>query len=152
MLTREQIAARVARELPDGASVSLDPAWADEIKAKLPAGVSLQEPAQGEVDVAVIAPESITVAGEFPGDVRAAKTVFAIIAQHRSADGISRVLKADASLPNKAQRVISNLALFDVTPEGLVMREVAQGVSALEVQLESDSPLLASDELRLMNV
>jgi acyl CoA:acetate/3-ketoacid CoA transferase beta subunit len=152
MLTREQIAARVARELPDGASVSLDPTWAEEIKAKLPAGVRVKEPAEGEVEVAVVAPASITVAGEFAGDVRAAKTVFVIIAQHRSADGVSRVTKPDPSLPNKAQRVLSNLALFDVTPEGLVMREVAQGVSALEVQLESDSPLLASDELRLMNV
>ncbi|HEX5657256.1 MAG TPA: hypothetical protein VFX59_08670 [Polyangiales bacterium] len=151
MLTRDQIAARVARELPDGASVSLDPAWASEIRAKLPAGVSVKEPAEGELDVAVVAVDTITVAGEFAGSVRAAKSVIAIVAAHK-AEGVSHVTAANASLPAKAQRVISNLALFEVTPEGLVMREVAQGVSALDVQLESDSPLLASDELKVMNV
>jgi acyl CoA:acetate/3-ketoacid CoA transferase beta subunit len=151
MLTREQIAARVARELPHGASVSLDPAWASEIKARLPAGVSVKEPAEGEVDVAVVATETITVAGAFAGDVRAAKSVIAIVAAHK-ADGVSHVTATGEPLPGKATHVITNLALFDVTPEGLVMREVAQGVSALDVQLESDSPLLASDELKVMNV
>ncbi len=150
-LTREQIAARVARELPNGASVSLDPAWASDIKAKLPAGVSVKEPAEGEVDVAVVAPDQITTAGEFAGSVRAAKSVIAILAQHRT-NGVSHLRKPDASLPSKAHRVLSNLALFDVTAEGLVMREVAQNVSALDVQLESDAPLLASDELKVMNV
>jgi acyl CoA:acetate/3-ketoacid CoA transferase beta subunit len=150
MLTREQIAARVARELPDGASVSLDPTWASEIKAKLPAGVSLKEPTEGEVDVAVVAPETITVAGDFAADVRAAKSVIAIVASHK-AEGVSHVTAKGEPLAGKANLVITNLALFDVTPEGLVMREVAQGVSALDVQLESDSPLLASDELKVMN-
>jgi acyl CoA:acetate/3-ketoacid CoA transferase beta subunit len=46
--------------------------------------------------------------------------------------------------------VLTSLALFDVTPEGLVMREVVQGVSALDVQLRSDTPLLAADDLKLM--
>jgi acyl CoA:acetate/3-ketoacid CoA transferase beta subunit len=151
MLTREQIAARVARELPDGASVSLDAAWADEIKAKLPAGVSVKEPAEGEVDVAVVAPETVTVAGDFAGDVRAAKSVIAIVASHK-AEGVSHVTATGEPLAGKAHRVITNLALFDVTPDGLVMREVAQGVSAADVQLESDSPLLAADDLKVMNV
>jgi 3-oxoacid CoA-transferase subunit B len=151
MLTREQIAARVARELPDGASVALDPTWASDIKAKLPAGVTLKEPAEGEVDVAVVAAESITVAGDLTASVRAAKSVIAIVAAHK-AEGVSHVTAAGEPLAGKAHRVITNLALFDVTPEGLVMREVAQGVSAAEVQLESDSPLLASDELKVMNV
>jgi acyl CoA:acetate/3-ketoacid CoA transferase beta subunit len=152
MLTREQIAARVARELPNGASVALDPAWANEIKAKLPAGVDIQEPAEGEVDVAVVGVESIAVDGTFAGQPRAAKSVFAIVAEHKSAEGVSRVVKVGEPLPARAHRVMTNLALFDVTPEGLVMREVAQGVSALDVQLESDTPLLASDELKVMNV
>jgi acyl CoA:acetate/3-ketoacid CoA transferase beta subunit len=151
MLTREQIAARVARELPDGSTVALDPAWASEIKAKLPAGVSVREPAEGEVDVAVVAPETITVGGDFAGQVRAAKSVIAIIAQH-SANGVSRITKPGEPQAAKAQRVITNLALFDVQAEGLVMREVAQGVSAQDVQLESDSPLLAADDLKVMNV
>jgi acyl CoA:acetate/3-ketoacid CoA transferase beta subunit len=153
MLTREQIAARVARELPDGASVSLDASWASEIKAKLPEGVRLKEPADGEVDFAVVAPQTISVAGEFAGDVRAAKTVIAIVAPHRAADGTFHVTKAgEAGGASKAQRVLTSLALFDVTPDGLVMREVVQGVSALDVQLASDSPLLAADDLKVMSV
>jgi acyl CoA:acetate/3-ketoacid CoA transferase beta subunit len=48
--------------------------------------------------------------------------------------------------------VITNLAIFDVTAEGLVMREVAQGVSAHDVQLQSEPPLLAADDLKVIEL
>lgn len=156
MLTREQIAARVARELPDNASVCLDPAWADLIRTALPAGVTVREPAEGAVDVAVIGTEAVTATGSFAGSQlgRKAQRVLAIVAQHQGDDGSSRVLKQVGADPSvgQAQRVFTDLAVFDVTPEGLVMREVAPGVSALDVQLKSDSPLLASDELKVISV
>jgi 3-oxoacid CoA-transferase subunit B len=156
MLTREQIAARVARELTDGASVCIDASWADLIRAALPAGVTVREPAEGEVDYAVIGTEAVTGTGSFAGSQlgRKAQRVIAIVAQHQGNDGSSRILKqvgADVT-SGQAQRVFTDLAVFDVTPEGLVLREVAPNVSALDVQLKSDTPLLASDELKVISV
>lgn len=151
MLTREQMAARVARELPKGALVAVDPTWADAIRAQLPQGVQLVEAQHSEVDVAVVAPASISVAGEFAGEPNA-KTVIALLSTHRTDDGAPRITPASESPRAKAQRLLTNLALFDVTPDGLVMREVVQGVSALEVQLATETPLLAHDGLALMRV
>jgi len=153
MLTREQIATRVARELQDGSTVYLDPAWAGPILSALPAGVKLKQPTEGEVDVAVVATELVAANGGFAGELpRQAKRVIAIVAQHQTDEGVSHIVKAGEPLASRAHVVITNMALFDVQPEGIVMREVAQGISALDVQLKSDTPLLASDELKVMSV
>ena len=42
----------------------------------------------------------------------------------------------------------ADLAVIDVTPEGLVLCEVARGVSAREVQEKTDAPLKVSSALR----
>lgn len=153
MLTREQIATRVARELQDGTSVYLDPAWAGPILGALPAGVRVEQPGEGDVDVAVVATETVTASGGFASaPPRQARRVIAIVAQHQTDEGVSHIVKAGEPLAGQAQAVITNMALFDVQPEGLVMREVAQGISALDVQLKSETPLLASDELKVMSV
>ncbi|HEY6878875.1 MAG TPA: hypothetical protein VI299_12685, partial [Polyangiales bacterium] len=94
MLTREQIATRVARELPHGASVSLDPTWASEIKAHLPTGVRVAESGD-EADVAVVAVAKVAVDGGFAEPVPPAKRVIALVAQHQSDDGVSRVVKPE---------------------------------------------------------
>jgi acyl CoA:acetate/3-ketoacid CoA transferase beta subunit len=155
MLTREQIAKRAARELQNGASVHLDPSWAALVRAALPAGVSVKEAAASEapVDVAIVAATTVTVLGELGGTTftGAANKVVAILEKHQGDDGSHHVLKAGEPGALKAQLVITNLAVFDVTGDGLVMHEVAQGVSALDVQLKSDADLLAADDLRVIN-
>ena len=67
-------------------------------------------------------------------------------------DGNPRVVEQLSSATGKANQVFTPLAIFDVTPEGLVMREVAQGVSALDVQLQSATPLLAADDLKVVTL
>ena len=156
MLNREQIAARIALELQDGESVYLDPAWAVAIKGALAADVHIREaasPAQ-PVDVAVIAVTSVAHNGEFSSGPLAgeAKRIIAVLAQHQAADGARCVVEAIAPATGKAHRVITNLAVFEVTAEGLVMHEVAPGISGRDVQLQSDTPLLAADDLRVMHV
>lgn len=152
MLTREQIAARAARELKSGETVHLGPGLPRLIAAQLPEGVTLHD--GPGADVAVISAKELGANGELAGadDPQGAKRVLALIEVHASEAG-SHVRKETLEPVNgRADRVLTNLALFDVTPEGLVMREVAQGVSGLDVQLKSETPLLAADDLRVIDV
>jgi len=155
MLTREQIAKRAARELPNGASVHLDPSWSALLRAALPEGISLVEPGTGgaSVDVAIVAATTVSALGELGGTTftGTASKLVALLASHQGDDGSQHVLRTGEPGALKAQLVITNLAVFDVTSEGLVMREVAQGVSALDVQLKSEANLLAADDLRVIN-
>ncbi len=153
MLTREQIATRASRELQEGNTVVLGDGLARLIATCVPAGVELVEPGEGvTADVAVLTVSEVAKSGEFVGSPPAgqAKKVIALLEHHRGEDGTSRV-RADCAAPaGKASLVITDLAVFDVTQEGLVLREVAPGVSALDVQLASEPPLLASDDLKVI--
>ena len=154
MLTREQIAMRAARELHDAATVYLDEGIPQLIASQLPAGVRVISAGEPDaVDVAVLTGSAIANDGAYLGSAlgaRGAKKVLVLIERHQAEDGSHRVLKQLSEASGKAQQVLTSLALFDVTPEGLVMREVVQGVSALDVQLQSEPPLLAADDLKLM--
>ena len=155
MLNREQIAARIALELQNGESVYLDPAWAAPIKAALAPGVQITEPKPGEaVDLSVIAATAVAHGGEFSSGPlpHESKRILVVLEQHQGDDGSMHVIESIVPATGKAHRVITNLAVFDVSAEGLVMREVAQGISGLDVQLKSDTALLAADDLRVIHV
>jgi acyl CoA:acetate/3-ketoacid CoA transferase beta subunit len=154
MLTREQIATRAARELKSGETVQLGASIAQLLATQLPAGVVLSDGREA-ADVAVITAREVCATGELAGadSTPNAKRVIALIEQHQSDDGTFHVRKACSdAVTGRATRVITNLAIFDVTPDGLVMREVAQGVSALDVQLKSELPLLAADDLKVIEL
>lgn len=150
MLTREQIAARAARELKSGESVRLGAAVSELLRAALPPGTELRE--EG-ADVAIIAAREVSAAGELSGaeEIGGAKRVIAILEQHREGGEMNVRGTCRAPVNGKAERIITNLAIFDVTDEGLVMREVAPGVSAFDVQQECGTPLLAADDLRVVD-
>jgi 3-oxoacid CoA-transferase subunit B len=78
-----------------------------------------------------------------------------VIMDHTNKRGEPKILEA-CRLPltgqGVVQRIITDLALIDVTDEGLVLREVAPGVSATDVQEKTAAPLLAPSDLKEMSV
>ncbi len=86
--------------------------------------------------------------------VAAAKRVV-VIMEHASKDGKPKILR-ECSLPLTGRRVvhriITEIACIDVTAEGLVLREVARGVSARDVQERTEPTLKVSSDLQTMSV
>ena len=50
------------------------------------------------------------------------------------------------------QQIITDLAVIDITPGGLVLRELAPGVSAAEVRAATGAPLTEAPDLREMHI
>jgi 3-oxoacid CoA-transferase subunit B len=48
--------------------------------------------------------------------------------------------------------IVTELAVIDVTPEGLVLREVAPGVTPEDVQKVTDAPLRVAPDLKMIRV
>jgi 3-oxoacid CoA-transferase subunit B len=86
--------------------------------------------------------------------VASAKRVV-VIMEHAAKDGAPKILK-ECSLPLTGRRVvhriITELATIDVTERGLVLREVAPGVSAKDIQERTEPTLQVPSDLVTMKV
>jgi 3-oxoacid CoA-transferase subunit B len=73
--------------------------------------------------------------------------------EHQTKDGASRILK-ECTLPLTGQSVVhdivTELCWIRVTPEGLMLTEVAEGMTATQVQARTEARLIVSPELRVM--
>src|SRR4030095_6084960 len=81
--------------------------------------------------------------------VASAKRVV-VIMDHAAKDGAPKILK-ECNLPLTGRRVvhriITDLACIDVTAEGLILREVAPGVSARDIQERTEPTLKVPSDL-----
>jgi 3-oxoacid CoA-transferase subunit B len=76
-----------------------------------------------------------------------------VIMEHAAKDGAPKILK-ECNLPLTGRRVvhtiITDLATIDVTPDGLLLREVAPGASARDVQERTEPTLRVGPDLKTM--
>ena len=75
--------------------------------------------------------------------------------EHQTKDGASRILKS-CTLPLTGKSVVhdivTELCWIHVTPDGLVLTEIAEGLDPAEVQARTEAKLIVSPDLRVMRV
>jgi 3-oxoacid CoA-transferase subunit B len=75
--------------------------------------------------------------------------------EHATKDGQPKILR-QCNLPytgiGVVDMIVTELAVIDVTPEGLVLREVAPGVTAEQVQKLTEPKLCVAKNLKTMSV
>mgnify|MGYP003564881836 FL=1 len=166
-LDAEQMAFRAAREACEGEVAYLGGGLAARVRRYLPPSVGVVAEGRGgqRVDVAFVSASKIccrgglvssTRTGAKPGcdcssalDCAAARIV--VVMPH-TVEGEASIVEHRAEHTGEGNGephrcIITELALMEVTEKGLVLRELAPGISAREVQHATGTLLLVGPEL-----
>src|SRR5216683_575416 len=124
----------------------------------------------GHIDVALLGAFQVSEKGDLsnwkiPGakgsgsiggamDIAAGAKMLIVCMEHTTRDGAPKIVrKCTYPLTCLAcvDTIVTDLAVIDVKPEGLLLREVARGWSAEEVQKFTDAPLIAGQKIPEMS-
>lgn len=121
----------------------------------------------GHIDVAVMGALQINARGDYAGWSNPARGLFVgniggsmdlcagarrlfIAMEHTTRDGQYKIvneLSYPATAQGKVSMLFTDLAVIEITPEGLLLREVASGLSAEDVQSVTEPELIISPDL-----
>jgi len=122
----------------------------------------------GHIDVAVMGALQVNARGDYAGWSNPARGLFVgniggsmdlcagarklfIAMEHTTRDGEYKVVKElsyPATALGKVNMLFSDLAVIEITPKGMVLKEVAPGLSAADVQSVTEPRLIISPNLK----
>jgi acyl CoA:acetate/3-ketoacid CoA transferase beta subunit len=170
VLTSEQIAQRAAREIRNNDRIYVDLGLAAKVKSYLPEDGCVLCDSSSPVDIAFISAVKVCNRRKFiqppptngqrqsklsPIPVRGSRQTIILIPHTQ--DGTDWLVdergnNVEADALRMSCRIITDLAVIDMTDMGLIVREVASGVSACDVQKTTEVPLIAGPDLCKLQV
>lgn len=162
MLTREQMAMRVARELRDGYYVNLGIGIPTLVANYIPDGIDvmLQSengllgmgafPTEDELDADMINAGKQTVTARKGAAMVAGAENIIVVMTHASKSGESKLLP-DCTLPLTGagciKRVLTDLALLEIADGAFILRERAPGISVAEIIAKTAGKLFVPEHV-----
>jgi acyl CoA:acetate/3-ketoacid CoA transferase beta subunit len=158
------MAQRAAREVHNNDRVYLDAGFAENVRPFLPRNGYTLSDGSCPVDIAFISATKISSGGNYlespllngrkqrewsPIPIRGTRQTVVLIPYSAGETQwlVARCEKEQDSERKAGLRIITSVAVVDITDTGLIVREVASGVSAWEVQKTTDVTLTAGPGL-----
>ncbi|MBN1654492.1 MAG: hypothetical protein JXA30_12040 [Deltaproteobacteria bacterium] len=169
MLTTIQLARRAACEVRSQDRVYLGRGLCEGLESYLPPNVVIVRDGSSRVDVALLTATKVCGKGDFiqsprvngrnqsewsPLPIRGSRQTV-ILVPHCSDQSewlVDRCEKENGLNQKTNCRIITSLAVIDITDVGPIVREVASGVSASEVQQTTRATLLAGPYLKPIDI